>query len=201
MIKSNIKSGHQRICKLCVTQTSRQPKKITYYSKNNEILYKCRICKILKAPENFYNSKYASNKKKSHCIECYRDRSAMKPRSIVFKDGQKLCSKCKIWKDLSYFNKNGVKAGSQCKDCKAITFRYNSYNLSEEEYKNLIRKQNSCAICGIEFVNSKTTHVDHCHQTNKVRGLLCGKCNTGIGQFDEDIIKLQQAIKYLEQFK
>lgn len=52
-----------------------------------------------------------------------------------------------------------------------------------------------CDSCG--EVNG-TLHLDHCHKTNDIRGLLCGNCNTGIGQMKDDVDKLQKAIDYLK---
>lgn len=49
-----------------------------------------------------------------------------------------------------------------------------------------------CGICG-----SQATVIDHCHQTGKVRGGLCHNCNTGIGLFKDDPIRLHRAIRYL----
>lgn len=44
-------------------------------------------------------------------------------------------------------------------------------------------------------------HVDHCHETGVVRGLLCYNCNTGIGRLKDNVIVLQRAIEYLIKFK
>jgi len=41
--------------------------------------------------------------------------------------------------------------------------------------------------------------MDHCHKTNKIRGLLCGKCNSAIGFFDDDTELLEKAIDYLKK--
>lgn len=74
------------------------------------------------------------------------------------------------------------------------------YGLTMEEYFEILEKQNnSCAICGIEvkpFV--KTTHIDHCHKTNKIRGILCHYCNTGIGSLKDSVAILKKAIEYIE---
>lgn len=69
------------------------------------------------------------------------------------------------------------------------------YGLSETQYQNLLKQYPYCAICCAPWVTSP--NIDHCHQTNKVRGLLCKDCNTGLGHFKDDIANLQSAIVYL----
>lgn len=59
-----------------------------------------------------------------------------------------------------------------------------------------------CKICGIhqdELI--KKLVVDHDHNTGIVRGLLCDKCNRGLGHFDDNINKLLNAIEYLKNNK
>lgn len=57
-----------------------------------------------------------------------------------------------------------------------------------------------CAICGGERTGPGTRlHIDHCHKTGKVRGLLCSKCNTVIGLAGEDPVRLMNAALYLEK--
>ena len=75
------------------------------------------------------------------------------------------------------------------------------YGISESCYLNLYDQQNGkCAICD-EFIElrGKQTHIDHNHQTLKVRGLLCHGCNTAIGLFKENIQTVENAIKYLSK--
>lgn len=63
----------------------------------------------------------------------------------------------------------------------------------------MLKQQNDCCkICKKHKSLFKThLHVDHDHSTGKIRGLLCQKCNQGIGYFYESIASLQNAIKYL----
>lgn len=78
------------------------------------------------------------------------------------------------------------------------------YNLSYEEYLQILEKQdNCCAICKINDLSKRWTSkklplsVDHCHNTGKVRGLLCDNCNVLIGHAKENITILENSIKYL----
>ena len=79
------------------------------------------------------------------------------------------------------------------------------YNLTIDQYNDLILTQhNRCAICNIFFdgeTRNTTVHVDHDHNSNKVRGLLCNTCNVTIGSAKEDITILLNAITYLTHFK
>lgn len=54
-----------------------------------------------------------------------------------------------------------------------------------------------CGVCQIEFGDSRDYKVDHCHETGKVRGLLCLKCNLGLGMFRDSSQLLQRAARYL----
>ena len=74
------------------------------------------------------------------------------------------------------------------------------YGMTLEEYDEKYEAQNGrCSIC--DEARKKHGHdglvVDHCHTGSHVRGLLCAKCNTGLGQFKDDVSLLQKAIEYL----
>ena len=82
----------------------------------------------------------------------------------------------------------------------SLNLRCKSYNLTIVEYNEMFTSQNGCCkICGkhqIEF--KKSLSIDHNHQTNEVRGLLCNNCNAFLGYVKDDIEILQNAIKYLQ---
>jgi hypothetical protein len=77
------------------------------------------------------------------------------------------------------------------------------YNVTVNWYNETLDKQRGiCAICQKPETakwggNVKQLAVDHCHSTEKVRGLLCHACNTGIGSLNDDPLLLQRAIDYL----
>ena len=69
-----------------------------------------------------------------------------------------------------------------------------------EKYNQLLEDQNYCCkICGRHVTEfKKNLHLDHNHKTGEIRGLLCGKCNLGLGNLDDNIGILEKAIKYLK---
>ena len=74
------------------------------------------------------------------------------------------------------------------------------YGLSQDGFNALLKKQNQlCCICEQNLL-SKNLHVDHCHKTGIVRGLLCSKCNQAIGLLDEDVGRFEKAAKYIARF-
>ena len=141
----------------------------------------------------------------------------------------KKCSKCGEEKILEEFYKSGIKITSRCKKCisengkekyknNPIPMReykkqqyYNDPSKFRERqlkrdfgidllvYNNMFEEQYGvCAICG-KVDRDKRLAVDHNHLTKKVRGLLCGDCNRGLGIFKDQIFLLQKAISYLEK--
>ena len=74
-----------------------------------------------------------------------------------------------------------------------------SYGITLAYFNGMLELQNSvCAICN-EPQKGKYLAVDHCHETGKVRGLLCENCNKALGQFHDNITLLKSAIAYLEK--
>ncbi len=80
------------------------------------------------------------------------------------------------------------------------------FGFTVEDYESESWNQGHvCAICGQPETDTHTgtlrrLAVDHDHKTGCYRGLLCGKCNKGIGLFKDNVALLKQAIQYLEKF-
>lgn len=137
----------------------------------------------------------------------------------------KVCTKCKETKPFESFHKRNVsKDGrqSRCKECNNETVRKwqtdnpdkfegnwrkqygnprrraTKYGLTVEELGELLENSNGvCTICG--RLPNKWLVIDHCHNTNIVRGILCEKCNQSLGLMDDNIEYLKNAINYLEK--
>lgn len=76
------------------------------------------------------------------------------------------------------------------------------YGITPEQYDDLLAAQGGvCAICGDPSEDSRgyRMHVDHCHDTGRVRGILCGPCNRGLGNFEDDVDRLLAAVAYLRE--
>ena len=77
------------------------------------------------------------------------------------------------------------------------------FGMSEVEFELMLKSQdNKCLICGTTDPSNnwaKFLVIDHCHKTNKIRGLLCAKCNRGLGYFKDDPELLEKAAKYLRE--
>lgn len=137
----------------------------------------------------------------------------------------KKCSQCGEVKENSCFNKSTKTISGLSSECKSCKKKYprnkeyhkeyykknkeainnksrnnhlrRTYGITTEQYEQLKRNQNGkCAICSGEF--DSTLHVDHCHKTGAIRGLLCNACNSGLGKLKDSVKLLKSAIKYLE---
>lgn len=116
----------------------------------------------------------------------------------------KTCTKCKVEKpqDAEHFPlHNKTKSGfdSWCRDCRSSyrnSIRRGNYRnmISDENLKEIITEVKECVICGEP---GESLAVDHCHKTNKVRGMLCSSCNLGLGKFKDDPQLLEFARIYL----
>lgn len=77
------------------------------------------------------------------------------------------------------------------------------YGITNADFENMVKKQDGvCAICGLPpngnpKTKEKRLHVDHDHITGKVRGLLCFKCNSALGNFNDARDLVASALDYL----
>ena len=130
----------------------------------------------------------------------------------------KKCSKCLEVKPIEKFRKSGFKNGKQkirsnCRECRENR-NYQEEHLSRsygitcsDKLKMIGDQGGACAICGtmnhgnIQQPSMSGWHVDHDHETNKIRGILCRNCNLGLGYFFDSIPFLRNSIAYLEKFQ
>lgn len=140
----------------------------------------CRVCQKTKPIHDFY--KVSSNK------SGYENRC--KPCNI---------SAQKLWAQNNKEKRNAIEKRYRSKPEVMRRKVLKQYNLNEELFQELlVLQEKKCKICSLEFTSM--AHVDHCHKTNVVRGLLCGSCNRGLGMYKDNPELLRKAAEYLEEF-
>ena len=116
-----------------------------------------------------------------------------------------VCKVCKIDKPQEeYYFHSANRLRNDCKACVGKRHKEQKFNLDHKSYLELLTEQEGrCGICAIHVddysTRYKNLHVDHCHTTGKIRGLLCHRCNTGLGLFKDSTYNLQSAIDYLRE--
>lgn len=145
---------------------------------------------------NFYKDNTDTHKRCSICKE-------LKPRSEFHKESSRkdgitgYCKPCKLEKTRKWREQNPEKMKAHI-DSRIWYRREKEYGLNKIDFFNMLNSQNSqCAICKSSI--DERCHVDHCHTTGKVRGLLCGNCNAALGMFKDDVDILKNAILYLKK--
>ena len=74
------------------------------------------------------------------------------------------------------------------------------YGITLEDYERMFEEHGGvCAICGESRPEERTLHLDHDHETGKIRGLLCFRCNNALGDFEEQYALFQRAADYLDR--
>jgi hypothetical protein len=125
----------------------------------------------------------------------------------------KRCSKCGEHKKASDFYDSQSRNGSWCRACFRVDYVnrkdairwqriFRGYGLSRADYEIMLKTQSGvCDICKKPEHNArfKFLAVDHDHATGKVRGLLCHRCNAGLGNFNDDARLLSEAIRFIER--
>ena len=102
------------------------------------------------------------------------------------------------WCESSFKSEGKVKyCSDQCrKESATYKARLNTYGLSQKQYEALVERSGGlCEICQEKEVQ----HIDHCHDTGAVRGLLCPQCNHGLGNFQDRVALLNRASEYLSR--
>jgi Recombination endonuclease VII len=148
---------------------------------------KCKVCGENKGLENFRIVKTNKNGTycyKSHCTDCYNKHYREKYHDL--NDQEKVVRRQKSFMGYEYH-----------KNYKLVK----NYGISLEIYNEMYEKQSGkCYICD-KKIYGNDVKVDHDHETNVVRKLLCHNCNTSLGLLKEDINLFYKCIEYLREHK
>jgi hypothetical protein len=145
----------------------------------------CTRCKYEKEPEEFSHKASWCKTCKAAYAAAYRQKNPEKARESIMTARSK---------KVEFYKEANRKAHLKRK-----------YDLTIEQYDDMARAQDFvCAICREPFKLDSLDRgpcVDHCHETGRVRGILCWDCNRGLGGFKDNLQSLQEAINYLGRGK
>ncbi|MFC9974448.1 endonuclease VII domain-containing protein [Spirillospora sp. NPDC127200] len=189
---------------------------------------KCRDCGLVKPASEYWKRKASPDGLALYCRECFGLRNATRyrrkraaegkearpyRRHSAVPEGMKYCARCEEVKPVDAFGSNRSQPDGRttyCRPCHNRVVVENKtrnhgsvrsyllklrYGITEAEMKVLRERQGGiCVIC----LGSPAVHVDHSHLTGLVRGMLCFRCNGGLGQFEDDVWRVKEAADYLE---
>lgn len=116
----------------------------------------------------------------------------------------RICKKCKKLKPIDAFERNRPSVWrSECKECRA--YKKPIPNKLRREYvakhpKPKIGDEFYCRVCDntITIQTARDVNLDHDHKIGRIRGYICNRCNTGLGNFDDNISRLRRAIEWIK---
>lgn len=169
-------------------------------------MFYCTLCKTEKPETDFTPSrvKATSIGFRGHCTKCYREKYA------CYRDPEYH----REWYDANRETLN-QRQNERRRANPERTRRYRDtersngtrrrttlrrHGLTQEQHETLLESQGGvCAICKSCCPSGRSLAIDHCHDTGKVRGLLCMRCNHGIGSLRDSVELLNAAAMYLQR--
>lgn len=137
----------------------------------------CTACRVVKPLSEYGPDRRTRDGRSAKCRECCRDIQR------------------------AYWSTPEAKARLKVHE-KRSKLKYR-YGISERDFAELLDRQHGvCAICGLPPAGTAKTrrlHVDHDHETGRIRGLLCLKCNSALAQFGDRIEGVTKAVDYLQR--
>ncbi|MFF8276350.1 endonuclease VII domain-containing protein [Streptomyces lateritius] len=176
----------------------------------SEGVQRCSRCGETKPHEAFASNRAMRDGLQCYCRPCaaahhqQRQKAVgknVRPR-VEAPHGYQYCRRCGETKPHVDWDRDKAASdglSTRCKACRAIEGRAGhlkrSYGITEAERDEMISsRMGICTIC----LAAPAVHVDHCHETGRVRGVVCFNCNPAIGKLGDDPDTLRRAISYLE---
>ena len=156
----------------------------------------CTKCNLVKKITDFGKRTSTKDKLQCFCRQC--SYILIQQWKIDNKDRKKNTDT--KWREL---NRERLQNRNRYKEVDKNSYLKREYGITLEDYNKILLEQNNvCAICKCSIeTNKKALCVDHDHETNKVRGLLCHACNKALGLFRDNIEILILATSYLKRYK
>ena len=154
---------------------------------------KCSKCGEYKTDENFYRR---GTGRQTQCIQC--SKASAKEWYASNPDYRK--EKARVWRTENPDYVRDYRKTNRRRIYMVESAR--KYGITTEQFDEMFDRQGGC--CGtcqksFDWTDKQTKpHIDHCHLTGKVRGLLCNKCNTVLGLVEDNAEVLSNLIEYLK---
>jgi hypothetical protein len=189
---------------------------------------RCRECGVVKSVDDFTPEPRNRDGRQGRCKACNNAcrKPASSPEGYV-PPAEKACTRCGLTQPLAAFSSCKYKwdgRQSVCRRCdraykkdfkshpdgrvrvsgweKRSKLKYR-YGITLDDYERLLAEQDGrCAICGKlpkGIGREVRLHVDHDHDTGRVRGLICLKCNSALAQFGDSLEGVMKAVEYLKR--
>ncbi len=142
----------------------------------------CKICGQEKPFDQLIPDKNAKYGRMQRCKPCHAARQRKRWHDPVFREHD--LARRKEWHDKHY--------------------RFRRYGITREQYEQMFEAQgHKCRLCGSEKAGAgrdKQWCIDHCHKTNRVRGILCHNCNTALGYYERLVGTMGEAalLRYIQ---
>jgi hypothetical protein len=139
------------------------------------LMKSCTVCKISKPHSEFYRNKHMANRALNQCKRCVQ--SAIRARRRVVRNDPALWSQAQLSKRRRYERR--------------------VYGVTKDVWYEMFGSE--CAICAVDVLTLPVNQrcFDHCHTSGRVRGILCHRCNSAMGKFEDDPALLERAAQFL----
>ena len=161
----------------------------------------CKDCGVVKPLSEFYEAPGCIDGRREECKSCFQARQAARYASDP--DLREIArERTRRWQleneDYDRARRAEYRKTDAYKRSLRKTHLKTKYGLTPEDYDRMLEDQaGGCAICGKPPRPDISLHVDHDHETGRIRGLLCFTCNNGLGQFRDDPELLIAAATYV----
>jgi hypothetical protein len=158
----------------------------------------CRLCRRLLPLDEFHRATGARDGHRGECKDCFR----AKARERYPQVREQAIERARRWREenIDRFRENQRRRRSDpaVKAKERNDHLRRKFGLSQDDYERMLARQDSgCAICKRPPSPTASLHVDHDHETGRVRALLCVSCNNALGSFQEDPEIVRRARSYL----
>lgn len=166
----------------------------------------CNKCGVTKRLEEFHVHRRLKHGRAYTCAVCVNGLVKAWSQTTRGKESQRRAKQKYINKPEKRARANARNlARSRLGSVKQRQFDKNlrqTYGIDSEDWARLFNGQEGrCAVCRAVLQFDRSTHVDHCHRSKKVRGLLCGPCNRALGQVKDEPWRLRELAAYVERHR